>query len=157
MGFKGIRPLYLNCNSYEYQIPCPLNFHWQSRPKSNKRKLFSTLKISLIKKKKNFLDEEGFIFLFEPTSHVFLDTTTQSLAIAQDDVFYTKGERERWTFLQKLMMHGNDMAKKVSKQRATIAAWAGHAHLESKASKPKPLLQVNKWAKPMHHAARVGH
>ena len=75
----------------------------------------------MIKKKKNFLDEEGFIFLFEP-SHVFLDTTTQSLAIAQDDVFYTKGERERWTFLQKLMMHGNDMAKKVSKQRATIAA-----------------------------------
>ena len=75
----------------------------------------------LDKKKKNFLDEEGFIFLFEP-SHVFPDTTTQSLAIAQDDVFYTKGERERWTFLQKLMMHGNDMAKKVSKQRATIAA-----------------------------------
>ena len=84
---------------------------------------------------------------------MFLDTTTQSLAIAQDDVFYTKGERERWTFLQKLMMHGNDMAKKVSKRGATGLAM----HLESKASKPKPLLQVNKWAKPMHHAARVGH
>lgn len=57
--------------------------------------------------------------------------------------------RERWTFLQKLMMHGNDMAKKVSKRGATGLAM----HLESKASKPKPLLQVNKWAKPMHHGA----
>ena len=148
--------------------PPPSQFSKQSRPKtSSTKKVFSTNKNTILKfskdfqnkldkKRKNFLDEEGFIFLFEP-SHVFPDTTTQSLAIAQDDVFYTKGERERWTFLQKLMMHGNDMAKKVSKQRATIAACAGHAHLESKASKPKPLLQVNKWAKPMHHAARVGH